>query len=98
MAIVNDILLDENFDVKIEGGDIVTGPATNQHQKLLLVSEKGQWRMHPFVGVGIFSAINDDEQGALNAEIRKQFELDGMFCKHIKVDSEGRLIIDAAYL
>lgn len=98
MSKVNDILLDENLDIIFENGDIKTGPSTNQHQKLLLISEKGQWRMHPFVGVGLLSAINDDEQGSLNAEIRKQFELDGMFCKHIKIDAEGKLNIEAEYL
>lgn len=98
----NDILLDEDdLDLKFEDGDLVIGESTRQHQRLILLSAKGEIREFPTRGVGIFDWTLDDSPGDLNSEIKRQFELDGMTVQQVKarVTSSGlnSLQIEAVY-
>lgn len=94
----NDILLDENLDLKIENGDFATGESTEQHQQLLLLTKKGDWREWPVVGVGLVSWLKDDQDnGDLRGEIKREFEKDGMQVKSIKFDQDGNIDINALY-
>lgn len=79
-----DLLLDENYDLDIAGGDLVAGESTRQHQSLLLVIEKGELREFPTRGVGLRSWLNDDTAGDLNSAIKREFEADGMTVQGIR--------------
>ena len=93
--IVQDIILEDN-DLLIEDGDFVVRDATKQNQALLLMSQKGEWKQNPTVGVGIGDWLKGEKQGGLKAEIKKQFGDDGM--KILKVLIENNTIsIDANY-
>ena len=96
-----DILLDDGFDLKIEDGDIVFGEATKQNQQLLLLIEKGENRQFPTTGVGLNSYVLDDNPGAVNGEVKRQFERDGMKVSTIKLTAQAgnltQLEIDATY-
>ncbi|MGB0522389.1 MAG: hypothetical protein ACPGJS_05485 [Flammeovirgaceae bacterium] len=93
-----DILIDENNDPIISGGDFLIGESTQQHQKLLLVSNKGQFREHPAVGVGINEyLLDDDANTSLFNEIDTQFKVDGMIVTHIEIVDNLNLSIDAEY-
>ncbi len=93
-----DILLDENMDVQVANGDFVIGDATLQNQKLLLLSEKGEWKQSPEMGVGLRSFLLDDATvHELHQEIQKQFSLDGMKVKSITGTTWANTIIDADY-
>lgn len=73
-----DILLDTDFDLKIVDGDLVIGESTEQSQQLLLLIEKGELREYPTRCVGVQQWLNDDSPGDLNAEIKREYEADGM--------------------
>lgn len=92
-----DILLDDNFDLRIENGDFVVGESTNQHAEILLLSEKGDIRQYPFLGVGIKSFINDDSLEDLPGEIDKQFKLDGAKVRKREVFENGKINLDVVY-
>lgn len=93
----NDILLDDNYDIRIENGDLVVGESTRQHQKLILLAEKGENREFPTHGVGLASWLNDDLQfGDLRSAVKREFERDGMRVLGIK-GSGFDLNVDAAY-
>lgn len=96
---MNDILLDENFDLIIDEvlDDFVLGDATHQNQGLILLANKGEFRQFPFVGVGLRNYIEDDRMGSLKPELTKQLELDGMTVRNIGVFTDGRVEIDAGY-
>jgi len=96
MTKVTDILLDETNDLRIENGDFVTGDATKQNQKLLLLSQKGEWKQHPLTGVGIADWLKGEKQGGLKAEIKQQFKADGMTVNEIEVNG-STVKIDANY-
>jgi hypothetical protein len=91
-----DILLDETGDLAVKDGDFVIGDSTIQHQQLLLMSQKGEWKEKPMVGVGIENYLNDDTTNDMMNEISDQFEKDGMKIKSIN-SANSELLIDASY-
>lgn len=98
MARPKDILLDDNMDVKSKNGDFVIEDSTLQNQQLLLVSEKGEWKENPVVGIGIRSWLLDDATvHELHQEIQKQFSLDGMRVNKITGNTYFDTVIDADY-
>ena len=92
----NDILLTDEFDLFFEDGDFVIGESTEQHQALLLLIDKGELREFPQRGVGLRTWINDDNDGDLNAAIKREFEADGM--KVLAVQGRAtKLRVEAIY-
>ena len=91
-----DILLNDSFDALITGGDFVSGESTRQHQKLLLLVERGEVREFPTRGVGLQSWLNDDTSGNLNAAIKREYEIDGMKVIGVK-GSATNLQVEAVY-
>ncbi len=92
-----DLLLDGNFDLQIVGGDLVIGESTRQHQQCILLLEKGENRQFPTLGVGINNWILDNfEQGNLVAEIKRNFEADGMTVLAVKFEKDC-LVTEALY-
>lgn len=93
---MKDILLDEIGDLQITNGDLVIGTSDLQHQQLLLQTFKGEWKENPTIAVGAAGFLKDDNVQALAAEIKQEFERDGMQVKAIEVTTE-KINIDAAY-
>lgn len=93
---MEDILLDQDFDLLIQNGDLVIGPSSEQHQQLLLLSNKGDWRQFPMVGVGVREYLKDEDENSMVGEIKEQFEMDGMEVKDIRI-ANGQIGIDAYY-
>ena len=92
-----DLLLDENFDLQIVDGDLVIGESTRQHQQCILLLEKGENRQFPTIGVGIKNWLLEDfAQGDLVAEIKRNFEADGMTVLGVKFE-KGCLVTEAIY-
>lgn len=84
-----DLKLTEDFDLLFKDGDLVIGESSRQHQTLLLLSHKGEWREFPAVGVGLARWLNDEESGDLNARIKREFEADGMKIQQVKSRRDG---------
>ena len=78
---MNDIRIgiENDFDLLIQGGDLVVGESTRQHQALLILIEKGELREFPSRGVGVHSWLLDDFAfGDFNSAVKREFEADGM--------------------
>ena len=98
MAIpMNDLLLDENGDLKVENGDFVIGDATLQNQDAILEFQKGEFKEHPEVGVGLSNALLDENPREILSQIRQQFKYDGLVIKTFEILDNGDLDIDAVY-
>lgn len=98
MDSVNDILLDQDYDLLITDGDLKVGDANHQHQAILILTEKGSIKQSPDVGVGIYNYILDDASvQELHAEIQKQLELDGARVISIKGQGVATTELEAVY-
>lgn len=94
---MTDLILDTDYDIKIANGDFVKGESTRQHQSLLILTEKGELREFPKQGVGAQSWLLDDVNfGDFNAEVKRQYEADGMKVVAIK-GRNTNLQIEAFY-
>jgi hypothetical protein len=95
---MQDFLLDSDLDILFAKGDFATGESTIQNQQLLLINDKGDFKENPTACVGIELWLKDDvEVMGMQAEIKKEFERDGMNVKNIEITPEGQLSIDANY-
>lgn len=93
---MTDILLHTDFDLLIVAGDFVTGESTEQHQELLLLTAKGDWRESPTVGVGAKGFLKDDSGYSLLGEIKKEFERDGMNVSSVSMTAD-KINVKAVY-
>ena len=96
MADFWDILVDENYDLRIENGDFVTGPSDQQHVQHILVADKGHYRQWPLLGFGIlrYSKASIDPQ-AVKKQIDLQLRQDNYRVRQIIVTSDYEISIDA---
>ena len=93
-----DILLDENLDLLIVDGDFVVGESTAQHQKILMLADKGEFKESPMRGVGALRFLEEARPDNLLREIRQEFTIDGMLIEGIKIDSLSGIQIEANYI
>jgi hypothetical protein len=94
---MTDILTIEN-DLQIANNDLVMGESTLQHQNHLLISVAADIKEDPLAGVGLQLFLKDETTAdGLTGVIKEKFERDGMNCKYVNIDNEGKLVIDASY-
>ncbi len=94
---MKDILIDDNNDLRLLAGDFEAGYSDNQQQMAILTTEKGEWKEHPEVGVGIAQMLADDLYTEVLIEIKKQLEYDGMQINDVALQEGGKLLIDGQY-
>ena len=95
---MKDILIDNNNDLRLStDGDFEVGYSDNQQQKAILTTEKGEWKEHPEVGIGIAQMLADDLYTEMLIEVKKQLEYDGMQINDVALQEGGKLLIDATY-
>ncbi|GAA4349776.1 hypothetical protein GCM10023185_06770 [Hymenobacter saemangeumensis] len=96
-----DLLLDDDYDLVLTpGGDVATGESDDQHIALLLLTNQGDWRADPLVGIGLrrhqSGPLGPTEQAAFNRELAVQLQRDGYQVKEATIDDNAHLFIDAA--
>lgn len=96
MAITQDILTGDDGDLLFSGGDLTVGDSTLQHQRLLLLCNKGEFKQNPMRCVGAVNYVETADNGALAREIHTEFTLDGMRIDRIKIDIPT-IEIEASY-
>lgn len=92
-----DILLNDDFDLQLVAGDFVVGESTAQHQKLLILSDKGEFKEIPMRGVGSRRYLEDDTPDNLAREIRTEFAADGMTVNKIQIAADLTIQVGANY-
>ncbi len=94
---MNDLLLNELDDLQIASGDFVIGDATVQHQRHIILAQKGEYKEHPEIGVGIANALQDDNPRQILTQIRRNFEYDGMSVQRLEFNDDSTITVDAPY-
>lgn len=92
---MTDILL-LDFDLQNSNGDWAAGASDQQHQSLLLLTEKGEWRENPARGVGLNRWVLDEQPENLRAAIKRELEADGMAVLEVSGNVDD-LVVDAYY-
>ena len=91
-----DILQTSDGDVELTD-DLVWTEPTEQHKRDLLRASQGDFKESPAVGVDCVAYLHDTDPADFLRTVRKQCEKDGMRVDEITYNSNGELIIDAAY-
>lgn len=92
-----DILLNSLFDLAIKAGDFDLGESTYQHQQLLILSDKGEWKENPKRGVGTKRFLESERPDNLAREIRQEFIADGMEVDKIRIGENLQISVEANY-
>ncbi len=87
----------ESGDLDFSSGDLQVTESTYQHQRDLLLSDKGHIRDKAEAGVGAINYIADNEKESLLRATRKEFIADGMKVQKVGFSTEGELETDASY-
>ena len=92
-----DIVLNDNNDLLINNGDFVVGESTYQHQKHLLLAEKGDYKQFPTAGVASKKYLERESPDEYARAIRQEFVADGMNVTTLTILENLELSIDAEY-
>lgn len=92
-----DIALAADEDVLIATGDFFITESTQQHQRQLILNNKGEFKQNPAICVGVFTYYDDEQQEALMRAISVEFARDGMDVQQIKLGRGGVLEASAFY-
>ena len=83
---MKDIHLNDTFEPIVEKGDFAVSPNLKQAQTLLLKTNKGEWKQHSTMGVGVPHFLETFNMSELSREIREQFSQDGMKVNRVQIN------------
>ena len=92
-----DIGLDENEDIAIAAEDLITVESTAQHQRQLIMNNKGDFKQNPVTCVGAFGYLDDENFSGLTRAISIDFTRDGMDVVSVQLLPDGTINSDAYY-
>lgn len=82
---------DDTCDIKIQNGHLALGDTMAQNQYLILMSQKGEVKEHPTLGVGIADMLNDNDVLSWKRKVRVGLQADGMEVDKLDIDSDGHI-------
>ncbi len=92
-----DISLDTIDGLEIIAGDFTIVESTPQHQRQLILNDKGDFKQNPDVCAGAFEYLDDEGFSELIRAISVEFTKDGMDVARIQVLPDGVVASDAFY-
>ena len=93
-----DIGLDAGEDLSVVSGDFLCAESTAQHQRQLILNNKGDFKQNPTIGVGAFDYMNDENYQELMRAISIEFTRDGMDVQSVVLSQAGIVTTDAIYI
>ncbi len=93
---MEDLLLDNDGDLRIGNGDFVLGESSQQEIELLLTSFRGEWKLYPKRGIEIQRMLKA-RQGIVSIKgvVQEQMEMDGFVNVDFDINNNGELEINA---
>ena len=93
--------IDLDIDIKLVSGKIISGiklgRTLEQNMACLLIAESGDLKGNPDLGVGLRSALLDQDLLEYRHQIKEQFSKEGMVVKHLDLYNLQKFSIDAEY-
>jgi hypothetical protein len=84
-----DFVLDENFDIVFENGEIKTTQSDLQHCRLILATYRGDWSQFKNLGAGLIQILQGTLDGRFRREAQLQLQSDGYKMKSISFDNNS---------
>lgn len=84
-------------DLDFSSGDLQYVESTGQHQRDLILADKGHIRDMLERGVGSINYIQDEDHEDYLRAVRKELATDGQRVKSIYETEAGQIIVDAEY-
>ncbi len=84
-------------DLAMTHGDIAIIESTAEHQRQLLLNDKGDYKQNPTTCIGLYNYIDDEGLQALARDVAVAFAQDGMTVNNIQLVPTGNLLVDAQY-
>lgn len=72
-------------DIEVSGGEAAVGDTLMQEEFLVLVTERGEWKEHPLLGVGIGDMPCDGDTLHWKGEIMDNMERAGIRIKGVSL-------------
>ncbi len=76
----------------VDNGQMQTGETQAQEEYLVLVSQRGEWKEHPLVGVGVADMVGDEDLRYWKREIIDNLARVGIKIKGVSLNN-GQLEI-----
>ncbi|MFK7000201.1 hypothetical protein [Flavobacterium oreochromis] len=95
---MNDFII--NDDLKIAENDFLIDQVEQQNIEFLLLTQKGNYKEFPILGVGISQYVNSPDTTSrlrLENEIDKQLSYDNFYIKTLDINNLNNIIIDGHY-
>ena len=91
---MNALILDKDNELVIKDGTLAIGETREQNAQLIILAEKGEFKEHPQLGVGISQFLKSTgREKELLRTIRVQLALDGIRPRTIDYNN-GKLNIE----
>lgn len=84
-------------DLDLSSGDLQYTESTGQHQRDLILADKGHIRDSAECGVGSINYIQDEDHEDYLRAVRKELARDGQRVRSVYETATGQIIIDAEY-
>lgn len=94
---MKDMVLDRTEDIAIAAGDFMIAESTAQHQRQLILNNKGDFKQNPGSCVGVFDYLDDENFAELIRAISVEFTKDGMDVVSVQLMPDGVITSDAFY-
>jgi hypothetical protein len=92
-------LFNETGDLAIVDGDFVAEKSDQVHVQHILISEKGNWRERPVLGVGLMRFLNaTGAKNELKNKVRLQLQYDNMKVQALSISDAGQMDVQAIRL
>ena len=94
---MTDLILDDTDDLVITTGDFIPAESTAQHQRQLILNNKGDFKQNPTICVGAFEYLDDENFQELIRAISVEFTRDGMDVTSVRLLPGGEVKSIAVY-
>jgi len=92
-----DIALTSDDDLLTGSGDFNIQESTAQHQRQLILNNKGDFKQNPTMCVGALDYLDDENFRDLIRAVSVEFTKDGMDVKGVRLTPAGVINSDAYY-
>ena len=74
-------------DLELNGGTMAVGETQFQEEYLVLSTQRGEWKEHPLVGVGVADMVGDEDLRFWKREITDNFARVGIKIKGVSLNN-----------